>query len=221
LNNLKQIGAGIKMYVDDNQSTYPLRDNWQFSSNSIPFENYALGMGGNDPATNHPFMAKASHRPLYDYLKAPMLFRCPADKGQEEGYLPSFDDDGQWKPSNYEALGCSYRFNASLWGNDTVETPDDPAANLAGKKESWVSESSHLILMHEPPAFWYNNYYHWHYARGPSTVANPDDQKFISPIVFVDGHAASFDFTYALTSNPNSTCPMEPTKDFYWYEPAK
>jgi hypothetical protein len=151
-----------------------------------------------------------------------MVFRCPADKGQEEGPLdPPFNDSGDWKPSNYEALGCSYRFNASLWGNFTLQTPADPAYNLAGKKESWVGAPSRLIFLHEPPAFWYNNYYHWHYARGPTTVPIPDDQKFISPILFVDGHAASFDFAYALTSNPSPIDPMEPTKDFYWYEPEK
>jgi prepilin-type N-terminal cleavage/methylation domain-containing protein len=233
LSNLKQIGLGIKMYVDDSQSTFPPRDSWQFcgTNYSIPYENYALGMGGNDPATDHSFMATATHRPLYPYLKVSMAFRCPADKGQEEGHLdfgvPGFPvpDNGLWKPSNYEALGCSYRFNASFWGNDTLQIPDDPFANLAGKKENWVSAPSLLILMHEPPAFWYGNYYHWHYARGPTTV-DPNDlmtdrQKYISPILFVDGHAASFDFTFALKYNPTPQYPMEPTKDWYWYETEK
>src|SRR5207244_659126 len=81
--------------------------------------------------------------------------------------------------------------------------------------ENWVTSPSRMILMHEPPAFWYANYYHWHYARGPTTVADSDltddSQRFISPILFVDGHSLSFDFTHALKDNP--VYPMEPTKE--------
>lgn len=166
-------------------------------------------------------MAKAANRPLHPYLGRSAVFRCPADKGQEEGWLDSFNDDGNWKPSNYEALGCSYRLNASLWGNDTLQTPADPDYNLAGKKESWVSAPSRMIFVHEPPAFWYGNYYRWHYSRGGSTVTDleQDGQRFISPILFVDGHAASHDFTHALKDDP--VHPMEPTKDWYWYESKK
>jgi prepilin-type N-terminal cleavage/methylation domain-containing protein len=225
LSNLRQIGVGVKMYADDNQSTYPLRDSWQFT-NSVPFENYTLGLGGNDPAPSHTFLARATNRPLYPYLGKSQAFHCPADKGQEEPLTdPPYTDDGNWKPSNYDALGCSYRFNASLWGNGTLQTPADPDYNLAGKKENWVSAPSRLIFLHEPPAFWYSNYYHWHFSRGTTTV-DPnalmiDSQKFISPILFVDGHGGSFDFAYALKHNPTPDYPMEPTKDFYWYEPQK
>jgi len=78
-----------------------------------------------------------------------------------------------------------------------------------------------MIVMREPPAFWYANYYHWHYARGPTTITpeqlSNDTQKFISPILFADGHSASFDFTHVLKAVPDY--PMEPTRDWYWYEP--
>ena len=214
------------MYADDNRSSFPPRDNQQFDSNATPYENYALGMGGNDPAPSHVFMARATNRPLHRYLGRSKAFHCPADKGQEEPLPdPPFNDDGHWKPSNYDALGCSYRFNASLWGNWTLQPPADPDYNLAGKKENWVSAPSRLIFLHEPPAFWYANYYHWHYARGATTV-NPnnlrtDGQKFSSPLLFVDGHAGSFDCTFSLENNPNPDFPMEPTKDWYWYEREK
>jgi len=146
-------------------------------------------------------MARATNRPLYPYLGKSEVFHCPADKGQEEGPLDFLNSDGHWKPSNYESLGCSYRLNAGLW-SDTVLPAADAGANLAAKKESWVPDPSRFILMHEPSAYSYANYYHWHYARGPTTVTwnqLPDDgQKFISPILFVDGHAASHDFTHVL-----------------------
>ena len=71
-----------------------------------------------------------------------------------------------------------------------------------------------------PPAMCYYNYYHWHYARGPTTDPGGSG-PFISPVLFVDGHSASFDFTRGLLSNPNPSFPLEPTKDWYWYEPEK
>jgi prepilin-type processing-associated H-X9-DG protein len=47
-------------------------------------------------------------------------------------------------------------------------------------------------------------------------IAN-DHQKAISPILFVDGHAAKHDFSAALKGNPQY--PTETTKDWAWYEP--
>ena len=220
LSNLRQMGVGLKMYTDDHEATLPCRDSDQFGKPG-PFENYALGLAGNDPLPSHRFMAPATNRPLCQYIGRSAVCHCPADKGQDEGWLDFWNDDGLWKPSNFEALGCSYRLNASLWGNGTLQMPDDPDFNLAGKKESWVPTPSLFILMHEPPALWYDNYYHWHYARGPTTV-NPanlaqDGQRFISAILFVDGHSGSFDFTHVLKDDPNF--PMEPTKDWIWYKP--
>jgi prepilin-type N-terminal cleavage/methylation domain-containing protein len=224
LGNLRQLGLGVKMYVDDHNATLPPRDSDQ-SGKPGPFESYALGLGGNDPEPAHGFMARATSRPLYQYLGKSEVCRCPADQGQNEGWLDYFHDNGLWKPSNFQALGCSYRLNASLWGNSTLQPAEDPDANLAMKKEGWVPEPSRFILMHEPPAFWYDNYYHWHRACGGTTV-NPinleqDGQPFISPILFVDGHSHSFDFSRALKSNPNPAYPMEPTKDWVWYKPAQ
>jgi prepilin-type processing-associated H-X9-DG protein len=82
--------------------------------------------------------------------------------------------------------------------------------------------------MHEPPARPYKAsaskklFFHWHFARGRTDVPfgdlKNDDQKFISPVLFVDGHAAKHDFTTALRSD--LTNHFEPTKDWVWYKPA-
>jgi len=165
-------------------------------------------------------MAPATHRPLYPYVPPSSgVFRCPADRGQNEpGYFTgiSVTISGDWTPSNYETLGCSYTYNGAIWGNTTLQPTYDDYM-LSGRKESFVKDPSRMILMYEPPAMWYWNYYHWHYARGPSLVA-AQDGPFMSPIAFVDGHSASFDFTHALADNP--LFPLEPTKDWYWYEPS-
>jgi prepilin-type N-terminal cleavage/methylation domain-containing protein len=224
LSNLRQIGHAIHMYVDDNAATYPPEANESITNaGSAGFEIYDLALGGKERNPTYWCIAPATNRPLYAYVKAFELFHCPADKGQAEGWLPDAAFSGNWKPSNYETLGCSYRYNAVPWGWQTREIADDPNINVARKKESWVTCPARFILMHEPPAFWYNNYYHWHYARGPTTVApnelSGDGQKFISPVLFADGHSANHDFTHALKDVPDY--PIEPTKDWYWYEVKK
>jgi len=224
LSNLRQIGVAVQMYVDENNSTFPL---WATGPWNPPlpadWRAYFLGLGGHDAEPPYDFMAKATNRPLYPYIKPSSVFRCPADRGQDEDFTETGTGiNGDWKPTNYKTLGCSYCYNGFYWGNDTLQ-PNADVYMLSGKKENWVTSPSRMILIHEPPAFWYANYYHWHYARGPTTVdpmdLNNDGQKFISPILFVDGHSGSFDFTHALKDNP--PFPLEPTKDWYWYEPAK
>jgi prepilin-type N-terminal cleavage/methylation domain-containing protein len=219
ISNLRQIAVAIKMYVDEHSDRFPLWANkaeWDPGHNDSDFQWYSIGLGGNDPDANHHFMAYATNRPLYAYLKSSTVFRCPADKGQEEEDL--WGVDGNWKPTNYEALGCSYHYNGMTWENPTLEPAD--FYGLSGRKEDWVSSPSRMILMYEPPAMWYAvNCYHWHYARGPTAVDDPveDAQRFISPVAFVDGHAASHDFTRQMKGNYT----MEPTEDWYWYEPNK
>ena len=224
LSNLRQIGVGTKLYVDDNNSTLPLWATGPWAPPIPPdLKCYSLGLGGNDPQPGYEFMASARDRPLYPYIKPSNVFRCPADRGQDETL--NFVDtpvNGLWKPSNYETLGCSYHYNGLYWGNVPDDVLDD-IYMLSGKKEGYVRQPSRMILMYEPPAMYYWNYYHWHYARGPTTVdptgLGSDGQKFISPTLFVDGHSASHDFTKALTQPPGPALPLEPTKDWYWYEP--
>jgi len=221
LSNLRQIGVAIKVYADENNHAFPLFANKSWTQRAEPeFQNYWLGLGGNDPDAQHSFMARATNRPLYPYLKFSPAFRCPADRGQEEPLEKWWGWNGNWKPTDYEMLGCSYHYNACLWGSATEQVSDDDWI-LSGKKESWVTDPSRMILMYEPPAMWYAvNCYHWHYARGQTIVPNPtvDDQKFISPIGFVDGHARTHDFSDMLK---NQWFNFEPTKDWYWYEVKK
>ena len=76
--------------------------------------------------------------------------------------------------------------------------------------------------MYEPPAQKHKGMYvHWHYARVknavPESELQQDGQRFISPILFVDGHAASHDFTKALKTEPDF--PYEATANWMWYKP--
>jgi general secretion pathway protein G len=80
LSNLRQIGAGIMLYADDNRSKFPpshvLEPNGKRKNNV-----YALG--GKDPRTLENLCSPSPEiRPLYPYLKRSEVFRCAADKGQ-------------------------------------------------------------------------------------------------------------------------------------------
>jgi prepilin-type processing-associated H-X9-DG protein len=95
-----------------------------------------------------------------------------------------------------------------------------------------VLKPSLFILLNEPPARSYEKaggappciFTHWHYSRGytPNDWNTPqvasDGQKFISPILFVDGHAAQHDFTRTIKTNPDFI--YEETKDWMWYKPG-
>jgi hypothetical protein len=113
-----------------------------------------------------------------------------------------------------------------LKGGGFKQEPEDQEQGLAGKVENWVPSPSLYILLHEPPARIYGcgaqlpMWYQWHFLRGPSDIEDPKTarQAFISPIAFVDGHAAQHNFSKSLSTDPYF--PYEPTKDWIWYKPA-
>jgi hypothetical protein len=63
-------------------------------------------------------------------------------------------------------------------------------------------------------------WHQWHHARGASDIPDPQRarQQFISPVLFVDGHAAVHDFSRSLSQDPYY--PYEPTEHWIWYKPA-
>ena len=226
VNNLHQIALGLHMYADDNNDTLPPRDKQQFSPGFTPYLAYVPALGGKDPARGFDFVPKATNRLLYRYVSSFESFRCPTDKGQNFPAGSGYAYSGPLKPSNYDSIGCSYRFNGNMWENLTRERPADAEYNLTGKKVSWAPNPSLFIMVHEPPAFVYGDsgskfLFHWHYARGATTLGmaqlKQDGQRFISPILFVDGHAGKHDFTKAIKDDPMH--PLEPTADWIWYKP--
>jgi prepilin-type N-terminal cleavage/methylation domain-containing protein len=215
LGNVKQIGAVFQMYLNDYGARYP----------TIPNQNWrSFRLGGGDPdpfAHDNWGLEWATNRILWPYTHSRELWRCPSDRG---GNVPVY---GNSLKSDYEWVGTSYKYGEGPWHGWTLLPQKDPAFGLAGKKETWVTSPSRYILIHEPPATpyygygqWY--YFFWHYARGPGTVigdlTNVRD-RFISPALFVDGHASKNDFTREITSLPHF--PSEPTPDWYFYEPTQ
>ena len=222
MSNIKQLGYTFKVYMDDNEYRFPLDDAGWFSGGEGEF-----GYGGADAhiMTGPP---DAEERLLYPYAKSFDIFTCPADKGQNLS-SSSLGQSGYWKPTTFFAVGNSYRYNFYIWGNPTVKPEADFELGIAGKKENWVPHPSRYILLHEPPALKWNFegglWFLWHFARGETTLAAPDLARspFVSNILFVDGHAGTFDFTDTLvnpTTGRENEYICEPTADWIWYKPG-
>lgn len=225
INNLRQMGISVRLFVDDNDTRYPSL----FATEPDTLETkYAMQtLGGRDPIPGLlPYFPSARARHLFSYMPPSEVYRCPLDKGQR--ILPCAPGPRQ-KPSNWETIGCSYQYNAGpltvLSGGGFRSPPADMFNGIAGKDEGWVPSPTHYILMHEPPARIYGcevpEWYQWHYARGATDISDPGvaRQQFISPVLFADSHVAVHNFSKSLTVDP--LYPYEPTRDWIWYKPAQ
>src|SRR5262249_41750011 len=105
LSNLHQIGVGMKLYLDDNRQGFPPGDSQQFNPNANPLLLHGNALGGTDPQTSlQPRYPQAKDRLLNPYVPAREAWHCPADRGLQSATLSI-------KPTSYEAVGGSYRFN--------------------------------------------------------------------------------------------------------------
>ena len=225
INNLRQIGIGLKLYVDDNNSVFP--------ANKVVDTNLQLKavwpvLGGYDP--KEPYsraFATATRRPLHSYLPPSEVFKCPSDKGQQ----PFLEEEvPATKPSNFSTVGCSYHYNGGVLV-PCIPADDATKEFLGERPESWVENPDRYILMHEPPARVYQDtarksethmwWYQWHKSRGRGDIEDPVYalRRFFSPVLFVDGHVRIHNFSKALTENPSN--PYQPTKDWIWFQAKK
>jgi len=216
LNNMHQLGLATEYFVNDH-GFYP---------GGRP--------GGHERArefvcptvTDEEIHEEMLARPLYPYLKPSDVFACPEDKGMD--FSPDYVN---YAPSCYYAFGCSYLYNSSTW----KYTKYQPLGVLPGRSPAWVVHPTKYILLYEQPArpVWkiigdicnaysieYRYYFHWHFNKGKTTITEDelanDGQKFVSPILFVEGHVAKHDFTRALKTEPKY--PIEETDDWIWYQ---
>ena len=157
------------------------------------------------------------------YVPAGEVFRCPADQG-----------DRPLRPTVFASLGCSYQFNR-LYRSDYSGIAEDWLFNLCMKKESWPPDPARFITMHELGSYAESAYdlfggirlTQWHGALNPGrtydmvvepTIKNAPE-KFVAPVLFVDGHCKRCDFTQVIKSNPVRS--LDPTTDWMWYKPLK
>jgi prepilin-type N-terminal cleavage/methylation domain-containing protein len=230
LSNTRQIGIAFKVYMADFNSKFPFDDGkpgdyWQGYASNGDLE---FAYGGGDSTVTGPgtgiVVPPATNRLLYPYMRKSDVYRCPADAGERMPF-----SGGNWLPSDFQAMGCSYRYNYTTenWGNQTAL----PQASsiffaLAGQPESWAPDPARYILLHEPPACrwnWAPCFYQWHKSKAPGTYgsAAAAPSKFISVITFVDGHSAALDFSPSLRKPLNGAFYIEPTGKWIWYKPKQ
>ncbi len=216
LNNLRQIGMALKLYMDEHEMKFP-----------------GGVLGGKDAlpgclSTNYGF---AADRVLFRYLPPNEVWRCPKDKGkisEDCGLHP----ETTLLPSCWGTRGFSYQMNLGTPDGIKIPSTRVPVAGcLVGKTESWVPDPSHFILMYEPPAavqvchhtpeHFRPRWYQWHKNRSKTDFLDPRlaPARFFSPILFVDGRTAVHNFSRALCTDPYY--PYEPTRDWVWYKPAE
>jgi prepilin-type N-terminal cleavage/methylation domain-containing protein len=223
LSNLRQIGIMLELYRQDSKLGHYPADTVLDIDQKVKSTDRTLG--GRDPTG--PFFAvypSAGVRPLYTYLKASEVFRCPDDQGQR---IMDCLVRPQ-KPSNWATAGASYHCNS---GPPTVLKGGGfklgYAGGLADQSDSWVPNPSKYILMHEPPARLYGcigvppEWYQWHSSIQASDITDVKaaPAHFYSPTLYVDGHSQMNNFSKALQTDP--LFPYEETKDWIWYKPAR
>ena len=64
----------------------------------------------------------------------------------------------------------------------------------------------------------------WHFSAHPGKTYSPfalrtDPDKFVAPILSVDGHSRQIDFTHIFRANPLRA--LEPGEDWTWYKPLR
>ena len=229
INNLRQIGVTVLIYVEDYASRYPT-----VNTNLGSFSGFELGGGDPAPLANETYgLQWATNRLLNStaYSMSTKSFLCPADRGYTGmPCMPQspFDKLHAW-------VGSSYRYNFKPWNNAQTARAKDRNFGCAGKRnDSWTTDPARYILFDEIPAEPYCivgattgnssdwRFFFWHEARGPSTVAGPSrvTDKSISPVLFADGHAKREDFTRAITTG-RLNFPCEPAADWYFYETSR
>jgi len=228
INNLRQAGLGIQMYLNDHAQRFPAAfvPRTDGSAANGPHD-VRPTLGGQNPSDRFSgTFAPAKSRPLNTYVPAPRSFQCPQDKG-----LAKLDCTTPGAlASKWTDAGCSYHYNAGgltkVGSPGTLRAEADANEGIANKTESWAPDPSLYIVLHEPPArpwgcsggspVWAQ----WHRSKGQTSFADPAlaPAAFVSPVLFVEGHVQMHNFSRALTTD--AFHPYEPTKEWVWYKPA-
>jgi len=181
LNNLKQIGLGFHMYVEDNNESYPYHEGWgavggKFWSNAVTTGN-ASEYGGSMTESN---------RPLNEYTKNVEVYHCPADRGD---------------PANPQAQSCWLG-----WGNSYLIAWHDGyrVQHITGDRASGSGGGAPMKsgqVAHRPSTKIVQGDWPWHGNRSrsdPKTSWHGSVGTRLENMLFGDSHAESYKFPNAM-----------------------
>ncbi|MFT7514195.1 MAG: hypothetical protein ACI9QL_003416 [Candidatus Omnitrophota bacterium] len=188
--NLGQAGKALHMYVTDHGLRFP------GSEGTESWENpHRLNLGGGKEGGKKNSQIPDPNRPLYDYIKDPEAFRCPADRGSDS-------HDAGVTANVFAAFGNSYMYALS----------NDLSNGIMGLGDLKLTDpsfdySTRKIVLYEPPfqgtaTRTPSKPDRWHYKDRRSTYA-----------AYLDGHVDKAD-SMGYTASPTSPA-QAATRDYY------
>jgi prepilin-type N-terminal cleavage/methylation domain-containing protein len=188
--NHKQIGLAFQMYADDSQDFLPLCRDW-------------ASAGGTNG--KYDVFVAMTNRPLFKYQGSPMIFACPADKGD----IFRERNIGDFKATNcFKQYGTSYLMEWAVDFARTKRITGNVGASrtaydgISMKTSEIALSAANKIIMGDwpwhPNRGWDDRKSQWHNYKG----------KSLSVLSFGDGHAEAYKF------------PLIKDTDPYWAKPA-
>ena len=194
INNQRQIGVALRLYVDDNNDFFPAYDDWATWGGRIGTNNLPGSAPGN---TLHGGNVAETNRVLNFYTKATEVYHCPADLG--DPYWPEVTVNCwngwgnsylmQWYFSNYRV-----EFVGGHRLGKVIDFPPNKGNRIA------LRPTSKLLL----------GDWNWYSARALSsarTVWHRQAGKRVIPVLFGDNHTENFLFPSSYESESPSTPP--------------
>jgi prepilin-type N-terminal cleavage/methylation domain-containing protein/prepilin-type processing-associated H-X9-DG protein len=143
LNNMKQLGTGMKMYIDDNQDTFPGPGSRNYGYHREDWIYWRTNTALYPPVEKSPILTTLANA-------TPALLKCPADDDQERlAYNNNGDNDGPYLYSySFNGYGFDTGDGSVNYGMASIFTTE-PKAYLF--KESAVHNPSGKIMLPEEP----------------------------------------------------------------------
>jgi len=181
VNNQKQIGLGLNMYVTDNNDSYPAYDYWAAWGGDTGNAAYSDYHGAG--------IINATNRPLNPYVSNLKTYACPADKGDAIA--------SRIKVPNvncYQAWGNSYlmawkevRYKVQHVGGYRTLPPNNPFGRPIKGSRVAVRPATKIILSDWP---WFAD----RDINDPKSAWHNDRGKPVFPTLFGDSHVENFKF---------------------------
>ena len=196
LNNLKQLGMGMKMYIDDNQDTFPGPGSRNLDFHREDWVYWRTNSEKYPPVEKSPILITLANA-------TPAVLKCPLDDDSERLAYNNGDDQGPYLYSySLTGYGLETGDGTVNYGMSSIFT-SDPKVYLF--KESTVrNPSSKIMLPEEPgstkPGDCPEGYF---FLRDGRWVPPSNDTLTVrhggkADVTFTDGHVQAVDWQWGI-----------------------